>query len=589
MKTGRGRRYLIIAAAVFAAFMVSLSACGRKYDDPVDESDARKHEQIELGERYLSKLDYDNAILAFDEALKIDPKDEQALRGLGDSYRMRADAAVQEGGEGSAGAAHEDYVKAKSYYGDLDEVQKEKGSAGSSSSENEYGSGMTLEEILAELDRLIETTAAMEAEEQEPANWAEAYERELNRLLSSGELYIPEWSENCFHLFYLNSDGIPELFLWLRGEKGEIHSILLTYNKETKKVNVIDLPGVYFGYREKRNVCFVHYSKTNGDQQENRLEIYSMDDSGELELIAEGAEKYEKGETEVVDGEERTYWYPTDVYAWNGEEVSAEEYRENRESYFHYETAVSLEMEFILNGEYLDLPSLQGILESETEDDSFYLVSAAPDYMLYLDVIKDLEEEYGELRIIHSEYNNNIDKACGLLLLRLEDMDGDGVKELLAVVREEENYNYTVLIYSLFTGTPKLLGSKLSNADSLTLLNTKEHGLVIYIINGFKEGVSYDYYGLEDGEFESLFNLDTAWEYNKDSDRSTSRFYVNGEVVDSIESRHQTNHSEIAEDMRDEWLGEYETEEYLLSGKRGSIEEERLLETIEEVKEACGE
>ena len=87
----------IIAAAVavvgivlFFVFVVSGSGAGKK------------NKQIELGEKYLNDLDYDNAILAYKEAIKLDPRNEKAYLGLADAYRMAIGKNEEAGDYGKA-------------------------------------------------------------------------------------------------------------------------------------------------------------------------------------------------------------------------------------------------------------------------------------------------------------------------------------------------------------------------------------------------------------------------------------------------------------------------------------------------------
>ena len=62
----------------------------------------RLKKQLSLGERYLSELKYDEAVLAFEEALKIEPRTEAAYIGLANAYIGKEDyesalAAVERG------------------------------------------------------------------------------------------------------------------------------------------------------------------------------------------------------------------------------------------------------------------------------------------------------------------------------------------------------------------------------------------------------------------------------------------------------------------------------------------------------------
>ena len=72
-------------------------------------SDTRKvNKQIELGEKYLTELDYENAILCYKEAVKIDPKNEKAYLGLAEAYRIAINHFEEE----------KDYEKALEYVDD---------------------------------------------------------------------------------------------------------------------------------------------------------------------------------------------------------------------------------------------------------------------------------------------------------------------------------------------------------------------------------------------------------------------------------------------------------------------------------------
>lgn len=63
-------------------------------------------EQLSLGDKYLAALDYDNAILAFSKALKIDPLNVQAYIGRGTAYAKSGDDGD------SLSAALADFLKA---------------------------------------------------------------------------------------------------------------------------------------------------------------------------------------------------------------------------------------------------------------------------------------------------------------------------------------------------------------------------------------------------------------------------------------------------------------------------------------------
>lgn len=58
-------------------------------------ADARKaNKQVELGDRYLTDLDYDNAILSYKEAINLNPACEKAYLGLVDAYHMAVEDCI---------------------------------------------------------------------------------------------------------------------------------------------------------------------------------------------------------------------------------------------------------------------------------------------------------------------------------------------------------------------------------------------------------------------------------------------------------------------------------------------------------------
>ena len=68
------------------ALMLGLCACGQS-------AEAKWQEQYDLGMRYLSEGNYEEAIIAFTAAIDIDPKRAEAYVGRGDAYWAQEDAA----------------------------------------------------------------------------------------------------------------------------------------------------------------------------------------------------------------------------------------------------------------------------------------------------------------------------------------------------------------------------------------------------------------------------------------------------------------------------------------------------------------
>lgn len=81
---GSAAAVLIIAAAILA--YVLIVAAPKK----------ALQKQLDLGDKYLSELDYDNAILAYEEAIKINPKDERAYLKIAHVYDILSDLDLEE-------------------------------------------------------------------------------------------------------------------------------------------------------------------------------------------------------------------------------------------------------------------------------------------------------------------------------------------------------------------------------------------------------------------------------------------------------------------------------------------------------------
>lgn len=58
---------------------------------------AKAGKQLALGDKYISEMDYENAVLAYREAIQIDPRNEKAYLALADAYISLADKCLAEG------------------------------------------------------------------------------------------------------------------------------------------------------------------------------------------------------------------------------------------------------------------------------------------------------------------------------------------------------------------------------------------------------------------------------------------------------------------------------------------------------------
>ena len=76
---------LVVLSAVIVVIALTVSAPKRALK-----------KQLDLGEKYLTELDYDNAILAYEEALRIDPNNEEAYLALAGIYETLAENCEEE-------------------------------------------------------------------------------------------------------------------------------------------------------------------------------------------------------------------------------------------------------------------------------------------------------------------------------------------------------------------------------------------------------------------------------------------------------------------------------------------------------------
>lgn len=80
----KSRRKILLFAAVGVALVLLavVITCVIVFGD----SDGKLQEQLDLGAKYLEEMDYEQALVAFDAALEIDPKNVDAYMGLADAY-----------------------------------------------------------------------------------------------------------------------------------------------------------------------------------------------------------------------------------------------------------------------------------------------------------------------------------------------------------------------------------------------------------------------------------------------------------------------------------------------------------------------
>lgn len=86
--------------------LMSISACGKSGSSQSEPQGLTWQEQYDLGLRYLSEGNYEEAIIAFTVAIEIDSKQVETYVGRGDAYVASGET------EENLAAARADYEKA---------------------------------------------------------------------------------------------------------------------------------------------------------------------------------------------------------------------------------------------------------------------------------------------------------------------------------------------------------------------------------------------------------------------------------------------------------------------------------------------
>lgn len=187
----------------------------------VPKAGLKKH--LNLGDKYLTDMDYENAILAYKDAIEIDPKCEEAYIGLADAYEAAIDEALDSGDYDYALELIKDEIRdMKQGEGNTgsDDISKRLDDAKDRKAETEEKKDFDKKD--KDSDATDENNGKKEDEikiEEKRDGWKEAYvkvlESEYNSSFASGinDISLVHWG-----LFYLDDDDIPELLYESYGE-----------------------------------------------------------------------------------------------------------------------------------------------------------------------------------------------------------------------------------------------------------------------------------------------------------------------------------------------------------------------------------
>lgn len=194
--------------------LLALAVGGLFYYTSVSKTRRALQRQMELGDKYLTDMDYEQAILAYEEAIKIDPKSVPAYLGLGKTYLAMADNYIEDGEIDEAVACLEDGIsKMDEGYDNTgsDEIHQQK------------------KKLKKKLDSITDDKDKSKEKQGEDSSEAGPDEDELKAVYEDilaflnnpngpkeevGYLY-DNWNNSSlkFMLAYIDNDDIPELII----------------------------------------------------------------------------------------------------------------------------------------------------------------------------------------------------------------------------------------------------------------------------------------------------------------------------------------------------------------------------------------
>ena len=213
--TKKKKWLLPVILGVAALLVIGIGVGGFIYIKSVALPKKEVQRNLDLGDKYLTDMDYEKAVLSYKEAITIDPKNVKAYVGLGDAYLAWADELTEEGD------TEEAIKKLKKGIKELkpgidetgsDEVKEKKEELEERKKELEERKE---EGENAEKTESVEKTEEKSSEEYEKTElYREAYEAYLNLLSSDPSYNLADLNGNpekcvCFADIY--GDEAPEM------------------------------------------------------------------------------------------------------------------------------------------------------------------------------------------------------------------------------------------------------------------------------------------------------------------------------------------------------------------------------------------
>lgn len=216
--------------------------------------------------------------------------------------------------------------------------------------------------------------------------------------------------------------------------------------------------------------------------------------------------------------------------------------------------------------------------------------SAVTDLKAYERPLQQLEEKFGKLRVSGTLYTiekeENILEVNGVCHLQLLDFNNDGVKELLAVCKNEFEYSYWTYIYTIYEGQAvcvfkdqyKEFTDEVNDIISVNIVHSKEG------MSAIKEGAispkaqRYAFYGFRNPDYGFLTSL-----Y---ADDASGIYKMNGEVCTSeawFTALEMWSHKVSEDPSNPGWITS-RNQIFLSDNGTGIIDQNRLQTMIDECR-----